>query len=222
MSGFINSVLTQGFATVKVPNTRLALYTLSLRSPGFSQLSFFTYTFPISPSSLRKAPTAMSAIYDTVGPASTQGVTRSVDSFGMAPPMYVLEGTTGWDRHQTDGYIFTGLQSIQQIQFLLNEYAQLNQQQKEANNPSLYSLEFYDYFNGEYWQVEPIGQMEIRQSDRAPTLQYYRLRFAAIKPVSAPLISDIFADPVLQLFSAASNAAAQGLQGTMTSILSSY
>jgi hypothetical protein len=176
MSGTLSNLLSQSFSTVKVPNTRLALYTLSIRSPGHSSLSFFTYTFPISPGALRKAPTAMSAIYDTSGPVLKNGVKRDVDSFGLTPPMYTLEGTTGWDRHQTDGLIFTGLQSIQQLQYLISLYAQLNQAQKQANNPSLYTMEFYDYFNQEFWQVEPMGEMEISQSERAPTLQYYRCR----------------------------------------------
>ena len=222
MSGTLTSVLSQSFSTVKVPNTQLALYTLSIRSPGYSLLSFFTYTFPISPGSLRKAPTAMSALYDTSGPVLTNGVTRNIDSFGLAPPIYTLEGTTGWDRHATNGLIFTGLQSIQQLQYLISLYAQLNQQQKQANNPSLYTLEFYDYFNQEFWQVEPIGEMEIRQSERAPTLQYYRLRFAAVQQVSAPLISDVFADPIVQLFAAASSAAASAVQTGISNILGLY
>lgn len=222
MSGTLASVLAQGFSTIKVPNTRLALYTLSIRSPGYSLLSFFTYTFPISPAALRKSPTAMTAIYDSSGPPSMAGVTRNVDSFGQAPPVFILEGTTGWDRHQTDGMIFTGLQSIQQLQYLLNLYAQLNQQQMQANNPSLYTLEFYDYFNQDYWQVEPIGQIEISQSERAPTLQYFRLRFAAIQPVSAPIISNPLADPVQQLFAAGAGAATRSLQTGINSILVTY
>jgi hypothetical protein len=221
MSGAL-SLLTQNFSTVKVPNLRLALYTLSIRSPGFSLLSFFTYTFPISPSAINKSFAAMSSIYDTAGPASTKGVTRSIDSYGASPVSYTIEGTTGWDRHQTDGYIFTGLQSIQQIQYLLSLYAALNQQQKAANNPSLYTLEFYDYFNQEYWQVEPVGEQEIRQSERAPTLQYYRFRLAGIQQVSAPLISDIFADQVQQLFIAGASAAARGVQSAISNILGIY
>jgi hypothetical protein len=221
MSGAL-SLLTQNFSTVKVPNLRLALYTLSIRSPGFSLLSFFTYTFPISPSAINKSFAAMSSIYDTAGPASTKGVTRSIDSYGASPVNYTIEGTTGWDRHQTDGYIFTGLQSIQQIQYLLSLYAALNQQQKAANNPSLYTLEFYDYFNQEYWQVEPVGEQEIRQSERAPTLQYYRFRLAGIQQVSAPLISDIFADQVQQLFIAGASAAARGVQSAISNILGVY
>lgn len=221
MSGII-SALTQGFSTVKVPNLRLALYTLSIRSPGFSLLSFFTYTFPISPTSIRKSYSAMSTMYDTSGPPSTQGVTRSFDDFGNCPVMYSIEGTTGWDRHQTDGFIFTGLQSIQQIQSLLTLYAQLNQVQKQANNPQMYSLEFYDYFNGEFWQVQPIGEQEIRQSERAPLLQYYRFQLAGIKPVSAPLISDIFADPVAQLFVAGASAAARGVNSLIGDVLGVY
>lgn len=221
MSGAL-SFLNQNFSTTKVPNLRLALYTLSIRSPGFAQTSFMTYTFPISPASIRKTPVAMSMIYDTAGPPATGGVARTVDSYGMSPVTYLIEGTTGWDRHQTDGMIFTGLQSIQQIEFMLNLYAALNQQQKQANNPALYTLEFYDYFNEEYWQVEPVGPQEIRQSERAPTLQYYSFRLPGVQPVSAPLISDIFADQVQQLFIAGSSAAAETVAGAINSVLAGY
>ena len=75
--------------------------------------------------------------YYTAGPPLTTGVTRSIDDFGIAPVMYLIEGTTGWDRHQTDGMIFTGLQSVQQLQLLIRTFAALNQQQKLANNPAL-------------------------------------------------------------------------------------
>lgn len=221
MSGSLAS-LFQNFSTTKVPNLRLALYTLAIRSPGFALTSFFTYTFPLSPSSVRKSIPPMSAIYDTAGPAQTTGVTRNIDDFGVAPVMYLIEGTTGWDRHQTDGMIFTGLQSVQQLQLLIRTFAALNQQQKLANNPSLYVLEFYDYFNEEYWQVQPIGEFEISQSERAPLLQYYRLRLAGIQQVSAPLISDIFADQVQQLFIAGASAAAGAVTSTINSVLLSY
>src|SRR5258708_13432077 len=57
-------------------------------------------------------------------------------------------------------------------------------------------------------QVEPIGEQEIRQSERAPKLQYYRLRFAGIRPVAAPPL-DAGVDPVLGLFLASAAIAAQ-------------
>jgi hypothetical protein len=222
MANALTSLLSQNFRTVKVPNVRLALYTLSIRSPGFSLLSFFTYTFAISPMSLRKAPVAMSAVYDSSGPASKGGVTRNIDSFGMAPPIFMLEGTTGWDRHNIDGYIFTGQQSVQQLQYLFELYAQLNQAQKNVNNPNLYTLELYDYFNQDYWQVEPIGEMEFRLTAQAPMLTFYSLRLAAIQPVSAPIISDIFADPVQQIFAAGASSAASGLKDAISGILGAY
>lgn len=225
MSGFITNSLTepQGFATKKHQNNGLALYTLSLRKPGFSLLSLFTYTFPISPQGLRKMPVSMSNIYDTSGPPSMSGVMRTVDSWGIAPPMFFIDGTTGYDYHQTDGYIFTGQQSIVQLQYILQLYAQLNQSLKLQNNPNLYSLELYDYWNQDFWQVEPIGEIEIRATDRAPTLLYYRLRLAGVRPVNAPIISDPFADQVKQAFyGASSNILAAGVQTLTNSILGIY
>lgn len=227
MSGFLNTVIngglaatSQSFTTLKIPNLRLALYTLTIRNPGFALFPFMTYIFPLSPSSIRKPFTAMSSIFDTSGPPSTNGVTRSVDSFGMAPVMYTIEGTTGWDVHQTDGFTLSGTQSIQKIQYMLNLYTALNQQQKQANNPNLYSLEFYDYFNAEYWQVEPIGDQEIMQSERAPLLQYYRFRLAGIQPVAAA--PPPTPDPTSQLFSAAVNARARSVTSVISGLLSTY
>lgn len=218
MSGFLN----QNFSTIKVPNTRLALYTLSIRYPGPALLSFMTYTFPISPSSLRKSYTAMAVPYESYGTPIEKGVRRNIDVWGNTPVNYVLEGTTGWDRHGTDGMLFTGLQSIQQIQYMCGLYASLNQVRMLENNPELYRMELYDYFNQEFWQVEPIGAQEIRQSSQAPTLQFYRMVFAGVQPVSAPLISNLFADPVQQLFAAGSSAAARGLQDAVNSALGIY
>lgn len=220
--GSLPLLAVQRFSTAKIPDTQLALYTLTIRYPGASLAPYITYTFPISPSSLRKSPTAMSAIYDTAGSPQMRGVQRNVDVWGMSPPNYVLEGTTGWDRHQTDGLALTGLQSIQKLQALFNLYAELNQAQMAANNPNLYTLEFYDYFNEEFWQVEPIGEQEIRQSERAPKLQYYRLRFAGIRPVSAPPPDTLVADPVLGLFTASASVAAQVTLGGIDLTLGAY
>lgn len=223
MADFISNVLaatSQSFTTLKIPNQRLALYTLTIRSPGYALFPFMTYIFPLSPSSVRKPFTAMSSIFDTSGPPSSNGVTRTVDSYGMAPVMYTIEGTTGWDVHQTDGFTLTGTQSIQQIQYMLGFYATLNQQQKQTNNPNLYTLEFYDYFNQEFWQVEPIGDQEIMQSERAPLLQYYRFRLAGIQPVSAA--PPPIADSTSKLFSAAVNSQARSVTSVISGLLSTY
>jgi hypothetical protein len=220
--GGLSLSAAQRFSTAKIPETQLALYTLTIRYPGAGLAPYVTYTFPISPSSLRKSPSAMAAIYDTAGPSQMRGVQRTVDAWGMSPPNFVLEGTTGWDRHQTDGLALTGLQSIQKLQAIFNLYAELNQAQMAANNPYLYTLEFYDYFNEDFWQVEPIGEQEIRQSERAPKLQYYRLRFAGIRPVAAPPPDIFIADPILGLFAASASVAAQVTLGDINLTLAAY
>jgi hypothetical protein len=133
----------------------------------------------------------MSAIYDTAGAPVSAGVQRQVDGYGIAPPVYEIEGTTGWDRHLTDGFLLTGQQAIQRLQQMLMRYAELNQIQRLNNNPNAYVLEFGDFFNEEFYQVEPIGPIEVRASSRAPLLQYYRIRLAAIQPLSAPIATTV-------------------------------
>lgn len=188
------------FHPIKVPRTRVPLYMLSIRAPLPPFLPIETWIFPLSPGTVRKTAIGMSAIYDTAGPPEMNGVMRNVDSYGLAPFVYDIEGTTGWDRHMTDGYLYTGLQAIQRVQRLLANYARYNQVQRQSNIPYSYSLEFSDFFNGEFYQVEPVGPQEFSQSERAPLLQYYRFRLIGIRPTGSPLINAAISDRMAALF----------------------
>jgi hypothetical protein len=189
------------FFPIKTPNVRASIYMLSIRAPQPPFLPVELFIFPLSPQSIRKTAVAMSAVYDTMGSPATYGVQRTIDTYGVSPFTYEIEGTTGWDRHMTDGYLYTGMQAIQRIQRLLYNYAQLNQQQRQANSPDSYSLEFSDFFNGEFYQVEPIGPQEFSASDRAPLLQYFRFRLAGIQPIGSPLLNAAESDAIALLFS---------------------
>lgn len=178
------------FRNGDVGNSQIALYQLSIRSPGQAFADFNTYTFPLSPASLRTEPVALSSFTNTQGTPAQLGVSRIVDTFGMAPPIFTIEGTTGWDRHSTDGFILTGLQSMRLLQNFIKEYISLNQAQIQAGNPNLYALEFYDYFMAQFWQVEPIGPVMIRQVNDRPLLSFYRFQMAGIKPVRESPYSD--------------------------------
>lgn len=177
-----------GYRTIDVPNIQLALYQLSIRDPGQSYSDLATYTFPLTPTSIRTEPNSLSTFADTQGPPMQLGVSRIVDTYGLSPPLFTIEGTTGWDLHSADGFTLTGWQSIQQLGAFLAQYAQLNQIQRQAGNPQLYALEFYDYFLEQFWQIEPVGPQILRQSADRPRLIYYRFRWAAIKPVRFPAL----------------------------------
>ncbi len=211
----------QTFRQVPVPNTRTALYTLSIRYPGALRAPYRVYTFPLSPTALRKTYTAMSTIYDTAGTPTYQGVQRQVDIYGNSPVIYSLEGTTGFNRHSNDAYLFTGLQSIQNLATLLAQYAELNQYQMQAGISTLYTLEFYDYFSNDFWQVEPIGPQGFYQDASQPLWVRYRFMLAGIKRVDAPVFSSL-ADPIGQLFNAAATPVMTQVQSSVTSLLSTY
>ncbi len=171
------------FRTQDVGNRGAVLYQLSVRDPSQAFADLMTYTFPLSPSSIRSEPNALSTYSDTQGTSMQSGVSRVMDTYGLAPPVFTIEGTTGWDRHSTDGYVLDGLQSIILLRNFIDTYVQMNQQQREAGNPNLFALEFYDYFTSQYWQVEPVGPQVIRQTNDRPLLSFYRFRLAAICPV---------------------------------------
>lgn len=226
MSGLLQGALAPltsaypTFRTIPVPPYKPALYTLSIRSPGFAAAPYSVYTFPMSPASVHKTYTAMSAMYDTAGTPAQLGVQREMDIFGNSPVIYTLEGTTGWQRHSNDAYAWTGQQSIQNLQYLLNLYAQLNQEQMQSGIQSLYTLEFYDYFNNEFWQVEPIGEQGIFQDAGQPLWQRYRFTLPGIKRVDAPIFSSL-ADPIGQLLNRGSASLMSQVSGSITSTLSS-
>lgn len=171
------------FRPIPVPTDLPVLYQLSIRAPGAATSEFATYTFPLSPSMVRYAPSSLSAFRDTQGPPSTQGVTRVLDRYGQSPPMVSIEGTTGWDRHSLDGYLLTGLQSSQLLVAFLAQYQKLNAVQVQSGNAQLYSLEWFDYFRNQFWIVEPIGPQTTWQDANRPLLVNYRLLFAAAAPV---------------------------------------
>lgn len=176
----------QSFSTRPVLNTRLALYALSIRSPGGA--AYQTYTFPISPSALTKEYSALTNSFDVAGTPQQNGVQRVIDGYGITPKTFHVEGTTGWQQHSTDGFVATGIESILQLEQMLALYAQLNATAVAGNQP-LYTLEFFDYFQNDFWQVEPMGRQEFRQSRDRPLIVNYSLHWQGVVDLSAPAVA---------------------------------
>jgi hypothetical protein len=208
------------YQTKSIPGSQLALYQLSIRQPQAAFADFNTFTFPLSPASLRTEPTALSSFSNTRGTPLQNGVARIVDSYGLSPPMFTIDGTTGWDRHSTDGYILTGLQSAQLLANFIKEYISLNQTQIQAGNPNLYALEFYDYFAGQFWQVEPLGPVMFRQTNDRPALTFYRLQMAGIKPVRESPYSD--ASALAMLLGTPATMAVANMGSALTAVSTTY
>lgn len=179
----------QLFRTLTSPAVQPALYQLSIRAPGEAFGELMTYTFPITPSSIQTVRTGLSTYAETQGPSQQDGVTRQIDTFGLSPPTFLIEGTTGWDFHSADGFILTGLASMHLLQSILQTYASLNKQQQESGNPQMYTLEFYDFFGDNFWQVEPIGPQILRQSNDRPLLSYYKFRLVGVRPIGVTALT---------------------------------
>ena len=212
--------MSQSFRTITAPINTLALYQLSIRSPGYQRAEIATYTFPLTPSAVRYDRSGASSYTDTQGTPSTEGITRTIDRFGLTPPVIDIEGTTGWDYHASDGGVLTGLQSMQLLQSFLEQYATLNDQQRQTGNTQYYSLEFYDYFLSQFWVVEPVGKQILRLSADRPLLSYYKFRWAAERAVSAP--TPPAPDPLLALFQTPAQVVASALSTTLGVFLAAY
>ena len=211
----------QEYRTESVANTQLALYTLSVRTPKAPYSAVLSYTFPLSPQTVRKSFTAMTNIYDVQGPVTAYGVNRIVDQYGNSPAMFSIEGTTGWKRHSNDDFKFTGLSSILQLQKLFDVFAVFNQEQMNNNAKDLFIMEFYDYFSSEYWEVVPIGEQEIRLDASRPLWTYYNLKLAGIKRVSAPPPPQA-PNPIDQMFAIASSNVMNAVTGFIGEVGSAY
>lgn len=212
--------MAQSFSTKPVANTSLAYYTLTLREPGDLKrvVPKMSYTFPLSPQEIRKTPTSYNSVYDTSGPSANQGVTRQIDLYGQSPPTFDIRGTTGWKLHNTDAYLTSGLTSISRLESILTKFAELNQKQVENKLSDFYTLEFYDYFRNDFWQVVPVGEQRIQQSAQSPLLTFYSLKLVAVQRVSSPIPSilvDLIGNTIgVGVLSAISQA--NGVMGVLT------
>jgi hypothetical protein len=186
-------------ALVPIPSATTALYTLAIRNPDGSAVTGGTYTFPLSPTNVSKKFTGMGNYYDVAGPVGNLGVQRQIDQYGNSPVTYVLEGTTGWQRHAIDGGQLTGLQSILAIQKLLNYFAQLNAGQQVNGAENLYTLEFHDYFTNDFWGVVPLGEQEISLDAARPLLFKYLFRLVGYQNLANSPAATA-PDEVLQTF----------------------
>jgi hypothetical protein len=214
--------LSPTFRPIAVPNNASVLYQLSIRAPNSQFSEFATYTFPLSPSGVRYERSTLSSMMDVQGPPSKQGVTRVIDTYGQAPPMITVEGTTGWDRHSMDGYILTGLQSIQLLQQFISSYASLNQTQMQQGTAKLYALEWYDFFSNQFWVVEPIGPQMVWQDTTRPMLTNYRFRFAASVQPGLPNVALHEIDSLASLIATPAAQAALMAAQTVTAMTVAY
>ncbi len=194
----------QTYRNQQVPNMQQAIYRLSIHNPNKARTALATYTFPLSPSSIRRTETSMATFYDTPGTAAQYGVARLIDQYGMAPLIFDIEGTTGWQKHLTDGFKYTGLESIQTIQSMLLRFANLNADKMAAQSPNLYTMEFYDYFSSVFYEVVPIGPQQIWQDKQRPVLSYYKFHLVGIKSIAHALEpANSTSDPIAAAFGAA-------------------
>ena len=194
----------QTYRNQQVPNMQQAIYRLSIHNPNKARTALATYTFPLSPSSIRSTETSMATFYDTPGTAAQYGVARLIDQYGMAPLIFDIEGTTGWQKHLTDGFKYTGLESIQTVQSMLLRFANLNADKMAAQSPNLYTMEFYDYFSSVFYEVVPIGPQQIWQDKQRPVLSYYKFHLVGIKSIAHALEpANSTSDPIAAAFGAA-------------------
>jgi hypothetical protein len=208
------------FRTQSAPADATCLYQIRLCAPVISSLELATYTFPLSPSALRVERSSLSSFSDTqaqgIQAPLSQGVTRVMDTYGLAPPIFTIEGTTGWDYHSADGYSLTGLESMQQLAAFLATYADLNQGLRVAGASSLFTLEFYDYFQQSFWVIEPIGPQVFSQDASRPLIVYYRFRWAATIPAGGVVqVIDEVEDTLGAVSSLASTSLGQSLSSTL-------
>ena len=209
----------QQFKTYPVPNYNLALYQLQIRG-AVGQNLIDSYIFPLSPENIRKEPEALTAYYDVQGSPAENGVRRVVDVYGLTPPTFLIEGTTGWKLHAMDGYRYTGLQSISRIESLISNFVQGNQSLLEAGNPDLNELWFFDFFRNEYWAVVPIGTQGIRQNAARPLYANYSFRLVATRRLDTPLVS--LPDTLASTLSASTVSTSADFQNFVSSFTTSY
>ncbi len=203
-----------------VAQTPPALYSLVLRAPTAPFLPLAIYSFPMSPQNIRREVTGMGNFYDVQGSPSNFGVNRIPDIYGQSPPIYSIAGTTGVKYHTRDGFLWTGLQSIEILTGIISQYFSLNAAAAQAGSSNLFRLEFYDFYMGEFWQIIPLGPQGLQQSSARPQLVFYSFRFVATQSLEQP-IAALF-DPLLSALATPINQAFTDLGSSIGNFLGSY
>jgi len=200
--------------------TPAGLYAIALRAPSPPYIPLAIYTFPLGPSQIRRQVTGLGNFYDVIGSANKFGVTRIPDIYGQTAPIYTIMGTTGVKYHSGDNFLWTGLESLNILFSIISQYFALNATQAQAGQSSLYKLEFYDYYLGEFWEVVPLGPQEQMQNNARPQLVFYNLHLVAIQSLEqAP--SDIL-DPIFSTIQNGINSAFTASSNAFTSVVNSY
>lgn len=199
-----------------------ALFSLAIRQATMPYLPLFIYTFPLSPSALRKDSTGMANYYDVAGPASNFGVSRITDIYGLSLPVFSIAGTTGVKYHSTDNFLTTGLESINILQGAIAQYYSLVAAAGANLNTAtkLPRLEFYNFYSGEFYQVVPIGPQGISQDSNRPQLVNYQFKWVAVYNLAAPLAAA--ADAVVSAISGPLSAGISNMATTVGNTVTTY
>lgn len=204
----------------KPAQTPAGLYALALRAPTAPYVPLAIYTFPLGPSQIRRGVMGMGNFYDMGGNPANFGVNRVPDIYGQSPPIYTIIGTTGVKYHSGDNYLYTGLESIEILFSIIAQYYSLNAAQAQAGQNNLYTLEFYDYYMGQFWQVVPLGDQSMSQNNLKPQLIYYSLRLVGIASLEQPI--GALLDPILSLISNGASSLFSSAQSSFSSVTSNY
>jgi len=202
--------------------TPTALFSMAIRQAQMPYLPLFIYTFPLSPSALRKDTVGMGNYYDVAGTPANFGVQRIVDIYGQTLPVFSLSGTTGVKYHSTDNFLTTGLESIQILQGAISQYFAMVAAAGAVTNTAtkLPRLEFYNYYSGEFYQVVPIGPQGISQDSNRPQLLNYQFKWVAVSNLAAPLAAA--ADAVIGAISGPISAGVSALGTSISNTVSAY
>jgi hypothetical protein len=163
---------------------RLAIYDANHQPvPGSS------YIFPISPQGYTKKIVNLSTFFDTPGRDKNNGVNRIVDLYGTAPPVWTFKGTTGYQLHNLDAFAYTGFQSLKILFRMIEVYSGLQVSASQTGRKS-YILELDDYYNGDFYEVVPLGPQNLARNETRPIIGFYDLNLVGIRSVSEPDLSN--------------------------------
>ncbi len=219
VNSFFNNASIQRYRNVPVINRISNLFSLRLLQKNKisnTQVPVTQYFFPISPTGLTKTVPVLNEPYAIRGSHTTGGVQYDVDIYGQSPPIFSINGTTGWQYHSTDGNKYTGLASFHQLQKFFQEYHFLVLQ---ASSQIRYTIEFYDYFNNEFWEVIPIDKLIFQFTEAEPLFGKYGITLLATKEVKTPISKIVLKNPVSQALGQIVTGAVNTLVGTASSVV---
>lgn len=141
-----------------------------------------SHTLTINPEELTQREPARTEIIQTIGGAY-------VEDWGAGLIEFTIRGTTGYRKRNIEGRETDGFQEFKNLRSDIYRYFLNPEGASKRDSKDSYALNFYNWEDGEYYQIHP-KNFQLNRSKQRPLLYTYDFSFVCLRPLGqrTPLV----------------------------------